>query len=53
MKSKLTGLLAVLLFSGIFNYAFSQELKLSGTVKNKLTGEAMQGANKPVSFDFI
>ena len=44
MKSKLTGLLAVLLFSGIFNYAFSQELKLSGTVKNKSTGEAMQGA---------
>ena len=44
MKSKLTALLAVLLFSGIFNYAFSQELKLSGTVKNKSTGEAMQGA---------
>ena len=44
MKSKLTGLLAVLLFSGIFNYAFSQELKLSGTVKNRSTGEAMQGA---------
>ena len=44
MKSKLTALLALLLFSGIFNYAFSQELKLSGTVKNKSTGEAMQGA---------
>ena len=44
MKSKLTALLALLLFSGIINYAFSQELKLSGTVKNKSTGEAMQGA---------
>ena len=44
MKSKLTALLAVLLLSGIFNYAFSQELKLSGTVKNKFTGDAMQGA---------
>ncbi len=44
MKSKLTAFIAVLLFCGIVNQAFAQELKITGTVLNQSTGAAMPDA---------
>lgn len=44
MKSKLTALIAVLLFCGALNSAFAQEFKLTGTVLNQSTGAAMPDA---------
>ena len=48
MKSKLTALMAVLIFCGIFNDVFAQELKLSGTVLNMSTGAVMPDATVTV-----
>jgi len=44
MKSKLTAFIAVLLFCIVTNQAFTQDLKLTGTVLNQSTGTAMPDA---------
>ena len=44
MKLKLTSLSAVFLLCSIFNYAFGQNLSVTGKVTKKITGEVISGA---------
>ncbi len=44
MKLKLALLNAVFLMAGFFNLAFTQDLQVGGTVKNKTTGDPLIGA---------
>lgn len=48
MKPKIIAVTAIFLLSGLLSLAFGQAIQVSGTVKNKVTGEALSDASVTV-----